>query len=141
MVNLHNPMDGNPVEGTTHSSGGRSLRREISRKANHTIPKEEKNMKKTLKKVLALGAAAVMTIGCFSFTAMAEEAKDYTIAVVVKGNTNGWFVRMEEGIKRYAEETGINAYMTGPSDTDSAQQIQILQDVVSQNPDAICVFS
>ena len=64
---------------------------------------------------------------------------DYTIAVVVKGNTNGWFVRMEEGIKRFAEETGINAYMTGPSDTDSAQQIQVLQDVVSQNPDAICV--
>ena len=64
---------------------------------------------------------------------------DYTIAVVVKGNTNGWFVRMEEGIKKFAEETGINAYMTGPSDTDSAQQIQVLQDVVSQNPDAICV--
>ena len=98
-------------------------------------------MKKTLKKVLALGAAAVMSISCLSFTAMADEteAKDYTIAVVVKGNTNGWFVRMEEGIKRYAEETGINAYMTGPSDTDSAQQIQVLQDVVSQNPDAICV--
>ena len=96
-------------------------------------------MKKTLKKILALGAAALMTVSCFSFTAAAEEAKDYTIAVVVKGNTNGWFVRMEEGIKKYAEETGINAYMTGPSETDSAQQIQILQDVVSQNPDAICV--
>lgn len=65
-------------------------------------------MKKTLKNVLAISAAA-MAICSLSFTAMAEEAKDYTIAVVVKGNTNGWFVRMEEGIKRYAEETGINA--------------------------------
>lgn len=69
----------------------------------------------------------------------AASDKDYTIAVVVKGNTNGWFVRMKQGIDRYAQETGINAYMTGPSDTDSAQQIQVLQDVVSQNPDAICV--
>ena len=69
----------------------------------------------------------------------AVSAADYTIAVVVKGNTNGWFVRMEQGIKEYAEATGIKAYMTGPSDTDSAQQIQILQDVISQQPDAICV--
>ncbi len=65
--------------------------------------------------------------------------KDYTIAVVVKGNTNGWFIRMDEGIKRFAEETGINAYMTGPTDTDSAQQIQIIQDVINQGIDALCV--
>lgn len=71
--------------------------------------------------------------------AESDSDSDYTIAVVVKGNTNGWFVRMQQGIDRYAEETGINAYMTGPSDTDSAQQVQVLQDVVSQNPDAICV--
>lgn len=83
-------------------------------------------------------AALAVTTVSVPFTAQAED-KDYTIAVVVKGNTNGWFVRMEEGIKKYAEETGINAYMTGPSDTDSAQQIQVLQDVISQNPDAICV--
>lgn len=93
------------------------------------------------KRVFAVMMAAAMagSLAAGSVSAYAEESKDYTIAVVVKGNTNGWFVRMEEGIKKYAEETGINAYMTGPSDTDSAQQIQVLQDVVSQNPDAICV--
>lgn len=64
---------------------------------------------------------------------------DYTIAVVVKGSTNGWFIRMEEGIKKFAEETGIDAYMTGPTDTDSAQQIQIIQDVINQDIDALCV--
>lgn len=64
---------------------------------------------------------------------------DYKIAVVVKGNTNGWFVRMEEGIKKWADETGINAWMTGPTDTDSAQQIQIIQDVMNQDIDALCV--
>lgn len=94
-------------------------------------------MNKKLFAGLMTAALAVSTVAV-PFTAQAED-KDYTIAVVVKGNTNGWFVRMEEGIKKYAEETGLNAYMTGPSDTDSAQQIQVLQDVISQNPDAICV--
>lgn len=103
------------------------------------------------KKVLALALVAAMALGmmaCGSKEAAAPAAsgdkaassdKNYTIAVVVKGNSNGWFVRMEQGIKKYAQETGLNAYMTGPSETDSAQQIQILQDVVSQNPDAVCV--
>lgn len=94
-------------------------------------------MNKKLFAGLMTAALAVSTVAV-PFTAQAED-KDYTIAVVVKGNTNGWFVRMEEGIKKYAEETGLNAYMTGPSDTDSAQQIQVLQDVISQRPDAICV--
>lgn len=116
-------------------------------------------MKKKLLSVFLVAAmTATMLTGCGSKESTSTEASatttettdeaaettdkassDYTIAVVVKGNTNGWFVRMEEGIKKFAEETGINAYMTGPSETDSAQQIQVLQDVVSQNPDAICV--
>ncbi len=65
--------------------------------------------------------------------------KDYKIAVVVKGNTNGWFIRMDEGIKKWSQEKGIEAYMTGPTDTDSAQQIQIIQDVINQDIDALCV--
>lgn len=91
------------------------------------------------KKVLAILMAAAMATTMVAPLQVQAEDDPYTIAVVVKGNTNGWFVRMEEGIKKYAEETGINAYMTGPSDTDSAQQIQVLQDVISQNPDALCV--
>lgn len=69
----------------------------------------------------------------------AKENKDYKIAVVVKGNTNGWFIRMNQGIEKWAGETGINAWMTGPTDTDSAQQIQIIQDVINQDIDALCV--
>ena len=90
-----------------------------------------------MKKQLILGLMTAALTACLAMPVLADDP--YTIAVVVKGNTNGWFVRMEEGIKKYAQETGINAYMTGPSDTDSAQQIQVLQDVVSQNPDALCV--
>lgn len=69
----------------------------------------------------------------------AKAGEEYKIAVVVKGNTNGWFVRMEQGIDKWSTETGMNAWMTGPSDTDSAQQIQIIQDVINQDIDALCV--
>lgn len=68
-----------------------------------------------------------------------EAGGDYRIAVVVKGNTNGWFIRMQEGIDKWSEENGMEAWMTGPTDTDSAQQIQIIQDVINQDIDALCV--
>lgn len=121
--------------------------------------------KKLLATLLTAAMAATMLIGCGNSSdtnapekdASGEDAQapedggeasdgdasasggDYKIAVVVKGNTNGWFVRMEEGIKKWADETGINAWMTGPTDTDSAQQIQIIQDVMNQDIDALCV--
>ena len=33
--------------------------------------------------------------------------KDYSIAIVPKDATNPWFVRMEQGVKKYAEDTGL----------------------------------
>ena len=65
--------------------------------------------------------------------------KNWKIAVVPKDSTNAWFVRMEAGVKRYAEETGINAFQKGPSKTDAAQQVQVIQDLISQDIDALCV--
>lgn len=87
----------------------------------------------------AAPAAATQAEGASSDAAEAKDGKDYKIAVVVKGNTNGWFIRMNQGIEKWAGETGINAWMTGPTDTDSAQQIQIIQDVINQDIDALCV--
>lgn len=71
--------------------------------------------------------------------ATAGEKTDWKIAVVIKDSSNGWFVRMEEGIKQYATDTGINAYQKGPAATDAAQQVQVIQDVISQGIDALCV--
>lgn len=62
-----------------------------------------------------------------------------TIAIVPKDATNPWFVRMEEGVKRYAEEKGINAYQKGPAETDATQQAQVIQDLIAQGVDAIGV--
>lgn len=67
------------------------------------------------------------------------EKTDWKIAVVPKDSTSAWFVRMEEGVKKYAEATGINAYQKGPSGADASLQVQVVQDLISQDVDAICV--
>ena len=47
---------------------------------------------------------------------------NYTIAVVPKDSTNPWFVRMEEGVKKYQEENpGMTVFQRGPAETDAAQ--------------------
>ena len=73
--------------------------------------------------------------------APAEEAGDavYTIAVVPKDSTNPWFVRMEEGVTKYAADSGQNAFQKGPAETDAAQQVQVVEDLIAQGVDALCV--
>lgn len=67
------------------------------------------------------------------------EKKNWKIAVVPKDSTNAWFVRMEEGVKRFAADTGFNAFQKGPAKTDAAQQVQVITDLISQDIDALCV--
>ncbi len=65
---------------------------------------------------------------------------NYTIAVVPKDSTNPWFVRMEEGVKEYQEENpGMSVFQKGPAETDAAQQIQVVEDLIAQGVDALCV--
>ena len=42
-------------------------------------------------------------------------------------------------MKQYAADTGINAYQKGPAATDAAQQVQVIQDVINQGINALCV--
>ncbi|WP_066644537.1 autoinducer 2 ABC transporter substrate-binding protein [Christensenella timonensis] len=63
----------------------------------------------------------------------------WKIAVVPKDSTSAWFVRMEEGVKKYAQDTGSNAYQKGPSGADASLQVQVVQDLIAQDVDAICV--
>jgi simple sugar transport system substrate-binding protein len=60
------------------------------------------------------------------------------IATVVKVSGIPWFNRMEEGV-RQARELGIDAYQIGPSSTDEALQVRLVEDLVSKGVDAICV--
>jgi simple sugar transport system substrate-binding protein len=73
---------------------------------------------------------------CFASFA---EGKTYEIAVVPKDATIGWFKRMEVGVKQYVKETGMHAYMKGPSKTDASAQAEVIEDLISAGVDALCV--
>ncbi len=83
---------------------------------------------------------------CFSFLlpqlfagATRAEAKDYEIAVVVKLIGIPWFNAMEEGVVAAGKELGVNAYLTGPPEADEAQQVKVVEDLISKGVDAIGV--
>lgn len=114
--------------------------------------------------VLSVAMTAVFTAGCGSVsnsggtkgdTSPAAQEKagdagsanqtdekktgDYTIAVVPKLTALAWYERMEEGVKEYADEHGVDVFYTGPSEADGALQAQCIEDLISQGVDAICV--
>ena len=68
-----------------------------------------------------------------------KDDKDYEIVVVPKDSSNPWFVRMDTGVKEYAEDTGLNAYQKGTDEIDATKQAQLVQDLIAQDVDAICV--
>jgi simple sugar transport system substrate-binding protein len=68
-----------------------------------------------------------------------SEKPIYTIASVDKLPACAWFQRYESGITKYGEDSGNNVIIKGPSKDDSAEQVQILNDVIAQGPDALVV--
>ena len=65
--------------------------------------------------------------------------KTYTIATVVKVDGIAWFDRMREGVKEFKADTGQDAYEVGPSQADAAAQVEIIENLIAQGVDAICV--
>jgi simple sugar transport system substrate-binding protein len=67
------------------------------------------------------------------------KAEDMRIVNVVKLVGVGWFDRMEEGVKEFAKETGIDASQTGADDASPEKQVKVIQDLIAQRPTAITV--
>ena len=109
--------------------------------------------KKLMSMVLCVLLIAAMTVGCggqetpastgttgeTESSDTADGGESYTIATVVKDMSDPWCLRHQEGVEAYAEETGYNCYVKGPSKTDSAEQIQVLENLIEQDIDALCV--
>ena len=70
---------------------------------------------------------------------VAQDGPTYTIPTVVKLIGVAWFNRMEEGIQRFGQDTGHETFLQGPPQADAAQQVQIIEDLIAQNVDAITV--
>ncbi|MBG0767346.1 MAG: autoinducer 2 ABC transporter substrate-binding protein [Spirochaetaceae bacterium] len=92
-----------------------------------------------MKKILAF-ALIVLLLGPTLFAAgQAEKKTGYEIVVVPKDASNPWFVRMKVGVDEYAKETGLNVYQRGTAQIDATLQAQLVQDLIAQGVDAICV--
>lgn len=95
-------------------------------------------MRAKSKKILTRSVvAAALAAGSFG-TLMAQDKP--VIATVVKISGIPWFDRMETGVKAFAEANpDVVASQSGPATADSAQQLQIVQDLVAKGVKALAV--
>ncbi len=89
-------------------------------------------------------AFIVLLALCISFSAFAADAPKvkkggFTIATVVKVDGHAWFQRMKVGIDKYAKDSGNKAFMVGPAQADAAEQVKVVEDLIAQGVDAICI--
>ena len=90
------------------------------------------------KSAIALLAGTVIAAPALLFST-APAAADTSIATVVKIAGIQWFNRMEEGIEKYAKETGTNAFQVGPAQADPQQQAALIEDMIAQEVNALAV--
>src|SRR5499426_685548 len=96
------------------------------------------------KRVVVADLALVLVAAC-AITAPVGQGEDdggtqrIRIITVVKRTGIGWFERMEEGIKQFAAQTGVDATMTGADDADPQKQVEIIRKLIEEKPDAITV--
>ncbi len=90
-----------------------------------------------MKKILSLVLVSVLLLSLLG--TVSAEKKDWEIVVVPKDSSNPWFVRMKVGVDEYAQETGLNVYQKGTAEIDATLQAQLVQDLIAQGVDAICV--
>jgi simple sugar transport system substrate-binding protein len=65
--------------------------------------------------------------------------KKYKIATLVKVDGIPWFARMRTGVTRFADTTGQDAFMVGPARADGTLQAQMIDELVNQGVNAICI--
>jgi simple sugar transport system substrate-binding protein len=92
---------------------------------------------KSKKILMGSVVAALVTAGSVG-SLMAQDKP--VIATVVKISGIPWFDRMETGVKAFAEQNpDVVASQSGPATSDSAQQLQIVQDLVAKGVKALAV--
>jgi simple sugar transport system substrate-binding protein len=97
------------------------------------------------KRVIVAGLAVVFVVA-FAVSASRgqggrndSKTKKIRIVTVVKRTGIVWFERMEEGIKQFAAQNGVDATMTGADDADPQKQADIIRKLIGEKPDAITV--
>jgi len=63
----------------------------------------------------------------------------FKIATVVKVDGIPWFARMRVGVEKFARKTGQDSFMLGPARADGALQAQMVDELIKQGVNAICI--
>ena len=94
-----------------------------------------------MKKLLALLLAVAMVFSMVACGGAEKKGDDkFEIVVVPKDSSNPWFVRMDTGVKEYAAaHPELNVYQKGTDQIDATLQAQLVEDLIAQGVDAICV--
>lgn len=69
-----------------------------------------------------------------------SNTEPYEIVIVPKCTTNSWFQNIADGGAKFGSEYGVNVYMKGSDEADAAQQIEIIESLISSGVDAMCVI-
>ena len=82
------------------------------------------------------------TVGEISEEAASQSSDDdvFTIATVVKVTGIAWYDRMQVGIEKFKEDTGMDVFMTGHHTADPAEQVRVIEDLLAQGVDALVVI-
>ena len=92
-----------------------------------------------MKKVLAIVLLVLVTLPVMFAAGKAEAKTNYEIVVVPKDASNPWFVRMKVGVDEFAKDTNHVVYQRGTPEIDATLQAQLVQDLIAQGVDALCV--
>lgn len=113
-------------------------------------------MKKLVSVLLCIMLAAAMVTGCGSSDAgsgtgdkktketketgeeKTADPEEYQVVMVVK-QSDSWFDDMATGVEQLKKDTGLNVSVQVPETGDAASQISIMEDLIAQGVDAICV--
>ena len=71
-------------------------------------------------------------------TTASADPSDYKVVMIVK-QSDSWFDDMATGIEQLKNDTGMNVSVQVPETGDAASQISIMEDLIAQGVDAICV--
>jgi simple sugar transport system substrate-binding protein len=65
----------------------------------------------------------------------------FRMATVVKLTGVGWFDRMETGVAQFQADYGdeVVAFQQGPSQADAALQVQVIEDLLAQGVNSLCI--
>ena len=66
------------------------------------------------------------------------DPSDYTVVMIVK-QSDSWFDDMATGVEQLKKDTGLNVSVQVPETGDAASQIAIMENLIAQGVDAICV--